>query len=39
MGIKHAKNDLLVLTDADCLPASSTGWPKWPVLLKTIQAV
>lgn len=22
MGIKHAKNDILVLTDADCLPAS-----------------
>lgn len=25
MGIKHAKNDLLVFTDADCLPAS----PAW----------
>ena len=25
MGIKHAKNDLLVLTDADCMPAS----PLW----------
>lgn len=25
MGIKHAKNDLLVFTDADCMPAS----PQW----------